>query len=327
VATIEQRKVGRVHVIDDAHHWRWDNSLKPAKEVESGDVLVFVCREPADGQFTPASTVATLKKLDFDRIHSLSGPVSIAGAKPGDALSIEILDFKHEGWAWTMIYPGLGLLQKDFGETMALRIWKVGSDGRASFRPGVRVPVEPFCGVMGVAPEEPGAHITLPPRRTGGNMDIRHLCKGTTLQLPIEVPGGLFSLGDCHLAQGDGEVCGTALEAPMTVTVRLTLLKDLSLSAPCYTTSGPTTSKVDGMGHYAKTAIGLDLQQCAEEAVRSMVDFLQSEYGLSREDAYVVCSAAGDLKIPVPVLGDGHRGVVSFHVPRSIFVDQPSAQP
>ncbi len=320
MTTTHEPRTGQVHVVAGAHHSKWDNSLPAAARIESGDTVVFECREPADGQFTPESTVETLETLDFDRIHSLSGPVYVAGAEPGDTLSVEIIAFRHQGWAWTMVHPGLGLLHEDFGETKALRIWRVGADGRAAFRDGVRVPVEPFCGVMGVALAEPGAHQTLPPRRVGGNLDIRHLCRGTVLELPIEVPGALFSLGDCHLAQGDGEVCGTALEAPMTVTVRISLVKGRSIEAPRFVTAGPTTSKSDGMGYYVTTAIGLDLQRGAEQAVRTMVEHLESEQGLSREDAYVICSGAGDLKIAVPVLADGHQSVVSFHLPRSIFV-------
>jgi acetamidase/formamidase len=312
---------GATHYLEDLHHCRWDAGLEPVLTVDPGDIVVFRCKEPAGGQFTPDSTVEILDSLDFDRIHTLTGPVAVAGAEPGDALEVEILDFEHEGWAWTMVHPGLGLLHEDFDDTKALRIWKVGSDGRASFGAGARVPVEPFCGVMGVAPDEPGEHITLPPRRTGGNMDIRHLCRGTILHLPVEVPGALFSLGDCHLAQGDGEVCGTALEAPMTVTVRLGLDKQRNLPAPQYVTAGPTTTRAEGFGYWATTGIGLDLQVGAQQALRAMLDLLERTRGIDRLDAYVLCSAAGDLKIPVPLLGEGHRSVVAFHFPRSVFVD------
>jgi acetamidase/formamidase len=309
-----------VHVLEGRHHTKWDNSLEPALVVQPGDVVVIRCVEATDGQLTPESTVEALETLDFDRIHTLSGPIAVAGAEPGDVVSVELLDFEHDGWAWTMVFPGLGLLHEDFGDTRALRIWKTGADGRAIFNDRIRVPVEPFCGVMGLAPGAPGATFTLPPSRVGGNLDIRHLTKGTTLYLPVEVDGGLLSIGDCHLAQGDGEVCGTALEAPMTVTVRLGLVKDSRSAAPFFTTSGPTTVKSDGLGYHVTTAIGLDLQEGARNAVRAMIDWLEAEHGLSRVDAYVLCSAAGDLKMAVPVLADGHRSVVTFHLPRSIFV-------
>lgn len=313
--------VGAMHYLADAHHSKWDSSLEPALTISPGDTVVFKCCEAADGQFTPESTVETVRALDFDRIHSLTGPVFVSGAEPGDVLEVEILEFLHEGWAWTMVHPGLGLLHEDFGETTELWIWKVGSDERAEFKPGIRVPVEPFCGVMGVAPAEPGSHATLPPRRVGGNLDVRHLCQGTVLSLPVEVPGALFSVGDGHLAQGDGEVCGTALEAPLTVTLRFNLDKGRSIPSPGYVTAGSTTTKFDGMGHYAQTSIGLDLHGGAQAALRSMIDFLEASHGLSRVEAYILCSAAGDLKIAVPVLAEGHQSVVSFHLPKAIFVD------
>ena len=128
----------------------------------------------------------------------------MAGAEPGDVLKVEIQEFAHEGWGWTCIYPGFGLLPDDFGNYMGLFIWKVGKDGRAELKPGIRIPIEPFMGIMGVAPKEDGAHSTMPPRRTGGNLDIRHLCKGSVAYFPVDVPGALFSVGDGHLAQGDG---------------------------------------------------------------------------------------------------------------------------
>lgn len=309
-----------LHVLEGAHHTKWDNSLEPALTVNPGDVVVVHCVEATDGQLGPESTADVLATLDFDRIHTLSGPIAVAGAEPGDVVSVEMLDFAHEGWAWTMVHPGLGLLHEDFGETRELRIWKAGEDGRATFTDGIRVPIEPFCGVVGIAPAEPGARFTLPPSRVGGNLDIRHLIRGSTLYLPVEVDGALLSLGDCHLAQGDGEICGTALEAPMTVTIRVGLVKSYPTAAPFFTTSGPTTSRSDGLGYHVTTAIGLDLQEGARNAVRAMIDYLEAEHGLSRVDGYVLCSAAGDLKMAVPVLADGHRSVVSFHLPKSIFV-------
>jgi acetamidase/formamidase len=315
-----QVDVAAIHYLEGAHHTKWDNSLEPALVVAPEDIVVVKCREATDGQFTPDSTVEALDTLDFDKIHTLSGPIAVAGAEPGDLIEIEMLDFEHEGWAWTMVHPGLGLLHEEFGDARALWIWKTGDDDRAEFKRGIRVPVEPFCGVVGLAPSEPGARFTLPPSRVGGNLDIRHLTKGSVLSLPVEVPNGLLSIGDCHLAQGDGEICGTALEAPMTVTIRVGLRKNKQVRAPFFTTSGPTTSKSDGMGYHVTTAIGLDMQEGAREAVRAMIDYLADERGLSRLEAYILCSAAGDLKMAVPVLADGHRSVVSFHLPKSIFV-------
>lgn len=312
----------RIHELAGVHHYDWDNSLEPGLRIESGDIVVLKCEEVCGGQVTPDATLDFLKhKLDFHRVACLTGPIAVAGAEPGDVLEVEILDFEHEGWAWTCVYPGFGLLAEDFGDTYGLHIWNVGADGKAELKPNIRVPVEPFLGQMGVALEAPGVHPSLPPRRVGGNMDTRQLVKGSTLYLPVEVPGALFSAGDGHLAQGDGEVTGTALEAPMTVTLRLRVLKGRSIPRPQFVTRGPVTSQVDRMGYYATSAAGTDLAEDVRNAVRDMIDHLEAEHGLTRVEAYILCSAAGDLKIAVPVLGTGHAGLVTFHMPRSIFVD------
>jgi len=304
----------------DHHHNKFDNSIKPALTIESGDTVVFDCEEGTAGQITRHSTIETLKEMDSGAIHHLTGPIAIAGAEPGDVIEIEILEFEHKGWGWTGIFPDLGLLADDFKDTYALHIWKVGNDGKAKFKNGISIPIEPFCGIMGLAPAEPGAHSTTPPRRTGGNMDIRHLTKGTTLFLPVEVTGGLFSVGDCHLAQGDGEVCVTAIEAPMNVTLRFHLHKDRAMAEPQYITSGPTTNKLNGMGYFVTTSIGPDLYSLSQSAVRYMIELLVDRFSLNKEDAYMLCSVAGDLQINEIV--DSPNWVVSFQMPRIIFSEQ-----
>jgi acetamidase/formamidase len=314
------RSTPRVHYLTDAYHFRFDNSLEPALTIETGDTVVFGCLEAYGGKLTVDSTVEDLKALPFDAVHCLTGPVAVAGAQPGDVLEVNILQIESDVWAWTGIFTGIGVLAEEFGDTWALHIWHAGDDGRAELNPGIRVPIEPFCGVMGVALKEPGEHITMPPRRVGGNMDTRHLCVGGSLFLPVEVVGALFSVGDGHLAQGDGEVCGTALETNLTVTLRFRLHKGRSIRAPQFETSGPTTSKVDGMGYFSTTAPAADIDEAVREAVHDMVDLLETRYGLSRVEAYILCSAAGDLKISVPKLGPTHQSFVSFSMPRSVFI-------
>lgn len=318
----EAGSAGRLHHLsDEVRHFKWDNQLAPALTVESGDIVTIKCREGADGQVTPDSTIDTIKGLDWDRVHSLTGPIAVVGAEPGDALAVEILGFQHEGWAFTVFHPQGGILIDDFGDTWALKIWTVGTDGRAELVPGVRVPIDPFCGTMGVAPAEPGRHSTIPPRAVGGNIDIRHLKQGSTAFFPVQVPGALFSVGDCHLAQGDGEVCSTAMEAPLTVTVRLTLQKGRNLPSVQYLTPpGSTTAKYEGEGYFATTAMGPDLHENCRVAVRSMIDWLEAEHGLSRTDAYFLCSVAGDLKIAVPVVQPGHQACVCYQMPLNVFV-------
>lgn len=310
----------QLHYLADSIHYCYDKSIPPALTIAPGDTVVIGCREAADGQFTPDSTTALLKTLDWNRIHALTGPIFVEGAAPGDVLAVEVLEIAHHGWGWTCVLPGFGLLAEDFGDAERVRIWEVGEDGRGSFLPGVRVPVEPFMGEMGVAWAEPGRHPTMPPTLHGGNLDCRHTCVGATVYFPVEVEGALFSTGDGHLAQGDGEVCGIAMEAPLEVTMRFEVLKGESIPCVRFDTRGPTTSKVDGLGHYVTSGIGPDLHRSAQDAVRRMIDLLEARKGLDRIDAYMLCSVAGDLKIAVPVLGDGHESHVTFHMPKSVFV-------
>jgi acetamidase/formamidase len=297
-----------------------DNSIAPALTIESGETVALACEETCGGQMTPDATLDFVKTdLDFHKVSCLTGPIAMAGAEPGDVLEVEIVDFEHFGWAWTTVYPNFGLLAQDFGDTYGLHIWKVEADGYAGLTPQIRIPIEPFCGEIGVALSGPGAHSSLPPRHVGGNLDTRHICTGTTLFLPVEVPGALFSAGDCHLAQGDGEVCGTALEAPAIVTCRFTLRKDLSLERPQFRTTASTTAKYDDMGYYATGADHIDVGEAIRNAVRDMITYLERAYALTATEAYMLCSCAGDLKVSVPNLGPGHASFVTFHMPRNIF--------
>jgi acetamidase/formamidase len=308
------------HLSAESVHYRFDNSLEPGLTVESGDTVVIECRDGTDGQLTRDTGVEALETVDWDRIHALTGPVYVEGAKPGDVLRVEILDFEHPGWGWTGIWPGFGLLPDDFGDLHEYRIWEAGPDGRTELEPGIRVPIEPFMGIMSVAPAEPGVHQSMPPRSWGGNLDIRHMTKGSVGLFPVHVPGALFSTGDGHLAQGDGEVCGTAIEAPMTVTVRLSVLKGRSIKSVECDTRTPTTARAEGMGYHVTTGAGDDLHENAQNAVRRMIDWLEAEHGLTRPAAYMLCSAAGDLKIAVPKMGGEHSALVTFHLPHSVFV-------
>jgi acetamidase/formamidase len=180
-----------------------------------------------------------------------------------------------------------------------------------------RVPLKPFAGTIGLALAEPGVHSVVPPRRVGGNMDIRDLSAGATLYLPVEVAGGLFSVGDTHAAQGDGEICGTAIESPMSVTLTLDLIKDARLAAPRFTTPGPVTRHIDEKGYWVTTGVGPDLMTGAREAVSRMIDLLGRSHGLAPTDAYMLCSVCGDLRISEIV--DLPNWVVSFYFPRLVL--------
>lgn len=300
------------------HHIGWDNALPPALTVAPGTTIEFECLDASGGQLHAGSTVADVAAMDFGRVNPVTGPVFIDGARPGDAVKITIERFAPSGFGWTANIPGFGLLADQFADP-ALHLWSYDklSMAPAAFSTLARVPLKPFAGTIGLALAEPGVHSVVPPRRVGGNLDIRDLAAGVTLYLPVEVAGGLFSVGDTHAAQGDGEVCGTAIESPMNVTLTLDLIKDARLASPRFTTPGPVTRHLDAKGYEVTTGVGPDLMTGAREAVSRMVDLLGAAHGLSAVDAYMLCSVCGDLRISEIV--DMPNWVVSFYFPRLVF--------
>ncbi|ENH6339650.1 acetamidase/formamidase family protein [Burkholderia vietnamiensis] len=312
----KQCDIKTIHALQ--HHFGWDNSYAPVLRVAPGERIEFDCRDSSNGYFTPDSTVGDVATMPFDKINPVSGPIHVDGAQPGDVLQVSIEQFTPGGFGWTANIPGFGLLADQFTEP-ALALWSYDSEtlAPAAFGKYAKVPLKPFAGTIGVAPAEPGLHSVVPPRRVGGNMDIRDLAAGTTLWLPVEVEGALFSIGDTHAAQGDGEVCGTAIESAMKVTVKLDLIKGESLEAPRFSTPGPVTRHLDAAGYEVSTGIGPDLMQAARDAVRRMVDWLCGTQQMPAEDAYMLCSVCGDLRISEIV--DRPNWLVSFYFPKIVF--------
>jgi acetamidase/formamidase len=301
---------------DDRVHFTWDAGNAPVITVDSGDTVVITTRDVSDNQITPESDASVIAGLDWDRVYPLAGPIAVAGAEPGDTLAVEILDLHTLGWGWTAILPGLGLLPDDFPDPY-LRIFDISNGDFAYMREDVAIPLAPFLGTMGVCPAGASAQPIMPPGNFGGNMDTRQLVRGTTLYLPVHVEGALFSCGDAHGCQGDGEVCVTGLEAPMFASLRFTLEKGRTLPSPQYRTAGALTPRVDHGRFYGTTGVGGDLYVCAQNAVRAMVDHINTTYGLAREDAYLLASLAVDLKISEIV--DAGQYIVSAVLPESIF--------
>jgi acetamidase/formamidase len=299
-------------------HFGWDNANKPAVTIKPGETIEFHPLDSSAGQFTASSTVADVTKLDFSRVNPVCGPIYIDGAEPGDAIKVTLLAFEPSGWGWTANIPGFGLLADQFKEP-ALHIWKydAASLAPAMYGPGGRVPLKPFCGTIGLAPAEPGTHSIVPPRRVGGNMDIRDMSAGTELYLPVEVKGGLFSVGDTHATQGDGEVCGTAIESPLSLAAKFELVKQANLKFPRFTTPGPVSRHLDTKGYEVTTGIGPDLMTGAKAAVSGMVDLLSARYKMSAIEAYMLCSVCADLRISEIV--DMPNWVVSLYFPRVVF--------
>lgn len=300
------------------HHYGWDNSFVPVETVAPGSTLRFECLDSGNGHFKQGSTAADVGVLDFSKVNPVTGPIFIDGAEPGDAIKVTIEQFEPSGFGWTAIIPGFGLLADQFTEP-GLTLWTYDAQSMApaAFSSQAKVPLKPFAGTIGLAPAEKGLLSVVPPRRVGGNLDVRDISVGATLYLPVEVAGGLFSVGDTHAAQGDGEICGTAIESAMNVTLTFDLVKDAGLSMPRFTTPGPVSRHLDAKGYEVTTGVGPDLMTGAKAALSNMIDLLGKLYNLSAADAYMLCSVCGDLRISEIV--DMPNWVVSFYFPRLVF--------
>ena len=309
--------MARTHYLHDEQvHYTWDTGNQPVLEIDSGDTVDVWTRDVSDNQIGPDSDTSVIDDVDWDRSYPLTGPIAIAGAQPGDTLAIEILDIHTQGWGWTAILPESGLLPEDFPDAY-LRVFDLSRGDVAYMRDDIAIPLEPFFGTMGVCPAGASAQPVMPPGVFGGNMDTRQLVRGSTLYLPVQVDQALFSCGDAHACQGDGEVCVTGLEAPMFAALRVTLEKGRSIPAPQYRTPGPLTPRVDSAPFYGTTGVGGDLYVAAQDAVRAMVDHIATTYDLGREDAYLLCSLAVDLKISEIV--DAGQYIVSALLPEAMF--------
>ena len=308
----KQHTIHREHI-----HHGWNNAFPPRLKVAPGETVNFEIVDASSGQLNRNSTQADLEKLDLARVNPVTGPVYIDGAKPGDALKVTVLSFRPSGWGWTGNIPGFGLLTDQFPQAK-LHHWNYepGHES-AMYGPGGRVPLKPMCGTIGVAPAAPGLHSIIPPRNVGGNMDIRDIVEGVELYLPVEVDGAIFSVGDTHAAQGDGEVCGTAIESPIDVALKFELVKGAKLRSPRYVTPGPLTRHCDTRGYEVTTGIGPDLMVDARSAVSEMIDLLSRRFGYSPIDAYMLCSVCADLRISSIV--DVPNWVVSCYFPRVVL--------
>jgi acetamidase/formamidase len=303
----------RNHTITrDEFHYFCNKKHKPILEIEPGERVKFEVNEVSSWQITKKSRAKDLLKIDDRKLYPLAGPIYVRGTEVGDALSVKIENVMPESWGWSAIIPGLGLLP-EFKKPY-LWIWDISNRKFGQFKREIKVPLHAFCGVMGVAPSKSGSFRVGPPGAHGGNMDIRHLTRGSRLLLPVWNKGALFSVGDIHAAQGDGEVSVTAIECPGEVTLKFDLLKKAKLETPRFFSSlTPSLAKK----HFVTTGISPDLMEASRQAVRDMIRYLSGEYGLSSEEAYILCSVAGDLKIHEIV--DSPNWVVGMWLPLDIF--------
>ena len=310
-------KASSIHDLVSGTQFNWSNDRTPVVTVRSGDELVLAVPDASGGQIGPGAGVDAVTGIDFDRVNPTCGPIFVEGARPGDVLAVEILRMEMSRLGWTAIFPGFGLLSDQFTAPW-IRTWEIGNNARAVFRDGISVPVRPFCGVIGLALAEPGVHSVIPPRRVGGNLDVKQIGEGATIYLPVEVEGAMLGIGDTHAAQGDGEVCGTAIESPSTVTVRLSVRRDMDVEAPEFDVTRPLESAEDASaGYHATTGVAPDLMAASRQAIERMIVHLTRRYGLEPEEAYALCSVAVDLKISEVV--DAPNWVVSAFLPLSLF--------
>ena len=350
-------------------HNRWHPAIPPIVRAAPGDRVILQTRDAVDGQITPTSTAQDVGRVNLDVVHPLTGPVYIEGAEPGDLLEVRIVDVEPASFGFTVQIPGFGFLRDEFPDPFIVHWQIAGGYAVSPDLPGVRIPGAPFPGTIGLAPsrellgrvatreqaliERGGFALppstagavpadpaiaaealrTVPPRETAGNVDIKQLSKGVRLAIPVSERGGLFSIGDAHFAQGDGECCGTAIEMAATFHLEFEVHKGVAaqrnirdaqfardeyylppeLAAPrrFHATTGLSVAR-DGQN------ASEDATLAARNALLNMIDYLGYERGLSRQQAYALCSVAVDLKISELV--DVPNFVVSAFLPLDIFV-------
>ena len=348
-------------------HNRWHPAIPPVLSIEPGDSIVLQTLDAMDLQLTTSSAAADVAASSLTRVHPMTGPVHVDGAEPGDVLAVRIDDIVPGGFGWTAQIPGSGFLRAEFTEPHLIR-WEI-ADGFAVSPdlPGVRISDRSFPGVIGVAPSpdllrstaEREAELltrggavnppdtadavpsdpqiaatalrTIPPRETGGNLDIRQLVRGTTVLMPVSTEGALLSVGDFHFAQGDGEVCGTAIEMQATVHLTVSLRKGAAADgglARGIAYSRETAEQPAQGGYFATTGICVrgdgrneseDATLAAQNAIRAMIDHLVAERGYTAQQAYAICSVAVDLRLSQVV--DVPNFVASAFLPLGIFTD------
>jgi acetamidase/formamidase len=275
-------------------HSVWNRALEPRLRIEPGDEVHFECVDASGGQVHPGMTAEEFQSIDRTRIHALTGPVWINDAEPGDVLQVDVLATQHRGWGWSSVIEGLGFLKERFREPYLFH-WQLDGNETRSLAPAV-LPVRPFLGVMGVARADDGAFRTRPPGAFGGNLDVRELCAGSKLYLPVYNRGALFSCGDGHAAQGDGEVCINGIECPLDVTLRFHIHNGQPLAGPLVESSESVAPDARDDA-WVVVESGEDIAAAARAATSRMVDLLVSRWGFSEVHAYILCSVALKLRL------------------------------
>lgn len=291
----------------DQTHNKFSSVIPPVIKVKSGAVIEAFTEDASDEQLSPYSDLAALDTLDFEPIHPLTGPVYVEGAQPGNVLKVTLHKVELGNWGWNAIIPGFGFLA-DTIKSSYIRGYEFDKNSKSvQFNEKINIPLKPFPGVMGVAPATEEMLSTIPPRANGGNMDDPSMTEGTVLYFPVFVEGALFSIGDGHATQGMGEVCGTAIEAPLRIVYEVEVVKDRKLQEPQYETKD----------YYATTGFAPTIDEAAKKATWYMVQYLEEQHNLTTEEAYALCSLAGDLKIAEVV--DIPNMLVTMHIAKDVL--------
>jgi acetamidase/formamidase len=278
---------------EPALHGFFDRDQQPTLTIDPGDTVRFETLDAwwSAGPYVdgPPSERPRVAGYHPDFGHALTGPVAIRGVEPGATLAVRIDDVRPGAWGATVAGGRPTVVNQHFGiaDDWTVHAWTLDTEamvGRNQL--GHSVTLRPFMGVLGVAPHEPGPHSTIPPRRTGGNLDCKELVRGSTLYLPVAVAGALFSVGDGHAAQGDGEVGGTAIECPMTVELTFDVV-DRPIDAPM----------ADTPAGWITMGVADTLDQAAFDALNAMYDLMQQRYGLARADAVALASVVVDTRV------------------------------
>lgn len=290
-------------------HNKFSSEIPPVITVPNGSIIETFTQEATGGQLNINSTLEDVKNVDMDKVHTLTGPIYVEEAEVGDVLAVELLDLEPGDWGWTAMEPGFGFLAGEH-ESELFKTYELDKENNVvRFMDSINIPLKPFPGVMGVAPDTTAMLSTIPPRANGGNMDDPHLVKGVTVYFPVFVKGALFSIGDTHAVQGLGEVVGTAVECDMRVRFRLTVIKNKTIAEPQYETEE----------YYATTGFDTTIDEAAKKATRYMVTHISETYHMSWDEAYMLCSLIGDLKIAEVV--DVPNMLVTMHIPKSVFAN------
>lgn len=291
----------------DQNHNKFSSAIPYQIKVPDGSVVEAFTIEATGGQLNINSTLEDFNNTDMDKIHTLTGPIYVEGAEAGDVLAVELLDLEPGDWGWTGMGPDFGFLAAETNAS-GFKTYKLDkANNLVNFTENISIPLRPFLGVIGVAPNTEEMLLTFPPRANGGNMDDPNIVKGVTVYLPVFVKGALLSVGDPHAVQGLGEVVGTAVECDMRALFRVSVIKGKTISEPQYETED----------YYATTGFGITIDEAAKKATRYMVEHVSNTYGISWEEAYMLCSLIGDLKIAEVV--DLPHMLVTMHIPKNVF--------